>query len=75
MDMRVEDKKSPALVDTDKMPWGRHKGKRMMDIPPAYLRWLYYDIQQNGITERNDVVYNYIYNSKDALAEELGEEL
>ncbi len=73
--MRTEDKRKPTLIDTDRMPWGKWKGERMQDIPPAYLRWLYYNIKQEGITRNNELVYNYIWNSKDALAEELGEEL
>lgn len=73
--MRTEDKKVPALIDTDLMPFGKHKGKRMQDVPPAYLRWLYYNIKENGISRSNELVYNYIYNSREALAMELGEAL
>lgn len=28
------------MKDTDLMPWGVHKGKRMIDVPASYLRWL-----------------------------------
>lgn len=72
--MRTEDKKQPALLDTDRMPFGKWKHERMMDIPPAYLAWLYYEIKKEGVNERNDLVFNYIWNSQDAIAEELREE-
>lgn len=73
--MRTEDKKKPALIDTDRMPFGKFKGERMQDIPPSYLRWLYDNIRQNGVNRSNELVYNYIYNSKEAIEMELGEEI
>jgi len=27
--------------DNDTMPFGRHKGKKMSDVPAIYLLWLY----------------------------------
>lgn len=73
--MLSQDKRKPALIDTDRMPFGKWKGERMMDIPPKYLQWLYYEIQKGGINNSNDIVYNYIWNSKEAIEQELGEEL
>lgn len=61
------EKKSPALTDTDKMPFGKHKGEPMQDIPPGYLKWLYNNIKENGKTSFNEPVFNYIHNSRDAL--------
>lgn len=31
--------KSP-LKDTDQFPFGKHKGRRMKDVPAKYLDWL-----------------------------------
>lgn len=29
------------LKDTDLMPFGQHKGKKLIDVPAKYLLWLY----------------------------------
>ncbi|MEO5915582.1 MAG: DUF3820 family protein [Luteolibacter sp.] len=29
------------LTDNDPMPFGKHKGKRMEDVPANYLLWLH----------------------------------
>ena len=29
------------LTDTDKMPFGKHKGELMQDVPASYLHWLW----------------------------------
>ena len=61
-------KRSPALTDTDKMPFGVHKGKLMQDVPASYLAWLW--------TEKcnNQLVANYIWNSFDAINQDLSED-
>lgn len=63
MDMR--DKRTPALTDLDPMPFGKHKGKPMQDVPAIYLRWL----KEEGCG--NTLVANYIHNSWDAIKQEL----
>jgi len=30
-----------SLDDLDLMPWGRHQGKPMQDVPASYLHWLW----------------------------------
>jgi uncharacterized protein (DUF3820 family) len=30
-----------VLQDTDKMPWGKHAGTPMQDVPASYLHWLW----------------------------------
>lgn len=30
-----------SLSDTDKMPFGKHKGTPMQDVPASYLHWLW----------------------------------
>ena len=29
------------IQDTDAMPWGKHKGVPMQDVPASYLHWLW----------------------------------
>lgn len=31
---------TPTLTDNDKMPFGKHAGKAMCNVPAAYLIWL-----------------------------------
>lgn len=33
------------LTDSDKMPFGKHKGKRLSDVPDDYLLWLYDELK------------------------------
>ena len=30
------------LDDDSLMPWGKHEGKRMEDVPDKYLKWIYW---------------------------------
>lgn len=52
------------LTDTCPMPWGKHKGKRMIDVPAAYLLWLHTEGKANG-----DVAA-YIDDNMDVLLKE-----
>lgn len=45
------------LKDTDKMPFGIHKDKRMIDVPAKYLLWLYENDKCNKDV-RDYVIYN-----------------
>lgn len=36
------------LTDKSLMPWGKHKGKQMTDVPASYLLWCY---ENNKVTE------------------------
>lgn len=29
------------MDDNSLMPWGKHKGKKLIDVPASYLLWLY----------------------------------
>lgn len=56
------------LEDTDKMPFGKHKGLPMQDVPANYLHYLW----TNGMKEQvktNDVA-DYISRNLKALAKE-----
>ena len=52
------------LADTSPMPFGKHRGIPMQDVPVDYLFWLW----NNGMaTDKNSDVANYIRDNLDAL--------
>jgi uncharacterized protein (DUF3820 family) len=53
-----------ALTDEDLMPFGKHKGQRMADVPASYFVWLR---QQNC---QHAGVRSYIDNSWSAIKSE-----
>jgi uncharacterized protein (DUF3820 family) len=55
---------SDNLTDESEMPFGAHKGKRMVDVPTGYLHWLWSNGKKN---EPNDKVHKYIKENMDAL--------
>lgn len=57
------------LVDTDLMPWGKHKGTQMQDVPASYLFWLWADCGKESQTKTCPVAA-YIEHSLDALQDE-----
>lgn len=60
--MTTADKKKPAYTDLDCMPFGKHKGIPLQDVPASYLIWLWTQKPLSDIK-----LENYIYNSMDAL--------
>lgn len=55
------------LNDTDPMPFGKHKGIPMQDVPAAYLHWLWV----NGKKESKTCpVASYIKENLTALKQE-----
>lgn len=65
-----DNKKEPAYTDVDKMPWGKHRGVAMQDVPTDYLAWLWHN--EGGCSDMK--VKNYIWNSRHALNEDLPKE-
>lgn len=55
------------LTDKDLMPFGKHKGLSMMEVPASYLDWL---IDQDWIKDW-PAVKNYIEDNKDVIDSEL----
>lgn len=56
------------LQDTDPMPFGKHKGIPMQDVPASYLHWLW----ANGKKEDKQCsVADYIRRNITALKKEL----
>lgn len=54
------------LSDTDPMPFGKHKGKPMQDVPVNYLHYLW----ESGLSKEDKPVANYIRRSLSSLKEE-----
>jgi uncharacterized protein (DUF3820 family) len=49
------------LKDTDLMPWGKHAGVKMANVPASYLLWLYEEGKCSGD------VKNYIKDNLEVL--------
>jgi hypothetical protein len=58
-------RRSPAYDDTCQMPFGKHKGELLREVPASYLHWLW---KNRPISDRR--LENYIFNSLDALRKE-----
>lgn len=54
------------LTDLSPMPFGKHKGKPMQDVPASYLHYLW----SNGLSDEKSPVANYIRQNLDALKRE-----
>ncbi len=57
------------LTDTDPMPFGKHKGKAMRDVPPSYFRWLW----NSGMKDKEGAyknVANYVHENLTGLQAE-----
>jgi len=52
------------LTDNDEMPWGKHQGISMANVPADYLLWLYKE------NKCSDNVREYIKENLDVLKEE-----
>lgn len=50
-----------TLTDDSEMPFGKHKGEPMQDVPVEYLHWFWH----NG--EKNSSVGEYIKTNLDTL--------
>jgi hypothetical protein len=57
------------MTDSSIMPWGKHKGEKLANIPAAYLIWLY---GSAGIASQphNKQLADYIKSNMDALKTE-----
>lgn len=54
-----------VLTDNSPMPWGKHKGIKMANVPASYLLWCY----TNGKCCQD--VCKYIQENYDVLNEEI----
>lgn len=55
------------LLDTSQMPFGKHKGKPMQDVPASYLHWLW---TKGKREDRTCPVADYIRRNISALQQE-----
>jgi len=59
--------KQENLNDTDKMPFGQHRGTLMQDVPASYFHWLW----TNGMKDdKHRPVADYIRRNLEALKKE-----
>lgn len=58
-----------ALKDTDRMMFGKHEGKQMIDVPASYLIWAY-----ENITKLRGDMREYIESRMEWLIEEAKQE-
>jgi len=54
-----------VLTDESEMPWGKHKGEEMINVPASYLLWLYDNEKCSGS------VLDYIKDNLEALRKEV----
>lgn len=64
--MKVRIEKEPTYTDTDKMPFGKHKGELLQDVPVNYLHWIYHNINSGN----NISLKHYIENNVNVLKTE-----
>jgi len=57
-------------TDQTLMPWGKHKGSKLVDIPPAYLLWLF---EQTWIKDYPGL-HAYLKKNEDLLMSEKNED-
>lgn len=55
------------LKDTDKMPFGMHRGVPMQDVPAGYFHWLWTDGKKH---DKTCPVADYIRRNLDSLKKE-----
>lgn len=58
------------MEDTDLMPFGKHKGTAMANVPAYYLLWLH-DNGSAGVRRTYPQVFDYISDCMDALKSEI----
>ena len=64
-------KTQKRLEDNDLMPFGKHKGKKMKDVPARYLLWIY---DQPWSLQKYPQVDAYIHYNFDVLEKEVEDE-
>jgi len=53
------------LTDTDLMPFGKHKGIPLQDVPASYLFWLWTEAGKKS--DKQDPIADYIRRNLDSL--------
>lgn len=63
-----------AYKDTDLMPYGKHKGVKLANVPASYLQWLFENALQgapNKMTIENKKLRKYYEENKEVIQKEL----
>ena len=60
------------LTDDDKMPFGKHKGMAMKNVPATYLLWLYGEMEAKK--QSQGPVFLYIKDNLKVLEKEVEDE-
>jgi hypothetical protein len=55
------------MDDSTPMPFGMHKGKPLVDVPPSYLLWAY-----DNLRNMDPELRQYIDDNREALETEAG---
>lgn len=53
------------LTDESLMPFGKHKGTKMANVPASYLLWMY---EQECVSME---IHNYVKDNLDVLKQEI----
>jgi len=61
------------MDDETPMPFGKHKGTAMANVPATYLLWLFDQIGNDAarLTGWNHDIYVYVNSNMDALQKEV----
>lgn len=62
------------LADDSPMPFGKHSGRKMIEIPAAYLLWLADEIGRDPPAGPRRLVRSYIDRNRSALEQEVDEQ-
>lgn len=54
------------FTDNSKMPFGKYKGRRMIDVPDEYLLWLHGELEKK-CNPFSMAVKNYLDENLDAI--------
>lgn len=60
--------RADPLTDDDPMPFGKHKGIRMSDVPARYFHWLWNNKKKQEVN--TDAVAAYIHTNMTELEKE-----
>jgi len=55
------------MIDSSIMPFGRHKGKHMHQVPNDYLLWLYEEMKVKKPYGSSKLVWNYLVDNLDVI--------
>lgn len=63
--VNLDNVQSDKLEDLSPMPFGKHKGEPMQDIPARYLHWVWTECRANNPSSKK--VVDYIRRNLNAL--------